>query len=51
MMGAALAGVFLALLEAVVAWRFGATMTTFVWFAVLIVLFVVRPKGIMGRWG
>ena len=51
MMGAALAAVFLALIEAVVAWQLGATMTTFVWFALLIVLFIVRPQGILGRWG
>jgi branched-chain amino acid transport system permease protein len=51
MMGAALAAVLLALLEAIVTWQLGGTMTTFAWFAMLIVLFVVRPQGILGRWG
>ena len=51
LMGAAIAAVFLALLEAVVAWQIGATFTTFVWFALLIILFIFRPQGIMGRWG
>ena len=51
MMGAALAAVLLALVEAIVTWQLGGTMTTFVWFAMLIVLFIVRPQGILGRWG
>lgn len=51
LLGAAIAAVLLALIEAVVAWQLGATMTTFVWFALLIVLFTLRPQGILGRWG
>jgi branched-chain amino acid transport system permease protein len=51
LMGAAIAAVGLALLEAVVAWKIGASLTTFVWFGLLIVLFIFRPQGIMGRWG
>ena len=49
--GAAIAAVVMALVEAVVSWQLGATMTTFVWFGILFILFVVRPQGIMGRWG
>lgn len=51
LLGAAMAAVLLALVEAIVAWQLGATMTTFVWFALLIVLFTFRPQGILGRWG
>lgn len=49
--GAVYAAFILGLIEAFVGWQLGLTWTMFVWFAILIGVFIVRPQGLRGTWG
>lgn len=49
--GAIYAAFILGLIEAFVGWQLGLTWTMFVWFAILIGVFIVRPQGLRGTWG
>lgn len=49
--GAVYAAFILGLIEAFVGWQLGLTWTMFVWFAILIGVFIVRPRGLRGTWG
>lgn len=49
--GAVYAAFILGLIEAFVGWQLGLTWTMFVWFAILIGVFIVRPQELRGTWG
>lgn len=51
LLGAVYAAFILGIVEAFVAWKLGLTYTLLIWFAILIVLFIVRPQGLKGTWG
>jgi branched-chain amino acid transport system permease protein len=46
--GAILAGFILGMVEALVGWQLGFTWTMFFWVAIIIVVFIFRPKGLLG---
>ena len=48
--GAILASFILGMVEALVGWQFGFTWTMPFWFAIIIVMFIFRPKGLLGTW-
>lgn len=48
--GAVLAAFILGIGEALITWRLGASYTMSFWFATLIVVLLVRPQGLLGRW-
>ena len=50
-MGAVYAAFILGIIEALVGWQFGFTWTMVAWFTVLVIIFIVRPQGLLGRWG
>lgn len=49
--GVLYAAFILGLVEAVVVARLGATWTMPVWFLTLLAVLMVRPRGLLGRWG
>jgi branched-chain amino acid transport system permease protein len=49
--GAVYAAFILGMVEAVMMWQVGATWTIVAWFAVLIGIFIFRPRGLLGTWG
>lgn len=51
LLGAIYAAFILGMVEAIVSWQLGPMWTLVVWFAVLIGMFIVRPQGILGKWG
>ena len=50
-LGAVYAAYILGMVEALIMWQFGATWTIVAWFAILIGMFIVRPRGLLGTWG
>ena len=51
LLGAIYAAFILGMTEAIVSWQFGPMWTLVVWFGILIGMFIVRPQGILGKWG
>ena len=51
LLGAIYAAFILGMVEALVSWQFGPMWTLVVWFSILIGMFIVRPQGILGKWG
>jgi len=50
-LGAIYAAFILGMVEAIMMWQVGATWTIVAWFAILIGLFIFRPRGLLGTWG
>lgn len=48
--GAVIAAFILGIGEAFVTWRFGGVWTLSFWFITLLVVLVIRPRGLFGRW-
>ena len=49
--GAVFAALILGMIEAFTGWQLGLTYSYMVLFAILIVMFIVRPQGLCGTWG
>jgi len=49
--GGLYAAFIVGMLEAVVGWQFGMTWTLIALFAVLLITLVIKPQGLMGKWG
>jgi branched-chain amino acid transport system permease protein len=45
-----MAAFMLAVGEAFVTWRFGGVWTLSFWFIMLLVVLVIRPRGLFGKW-
>ncbi len=48
--GAILASFLLGMVEALVGWQLGFTWTMTFWVAIIIVMFIFRPRGLLGTW-
>ena len=49
--GALYSAFILGILEALVAWQIGAVWIMPFWFIILLILLIVRPYGLIGKWG
>jgi len=49
--GALYSAFILGILEALVAWQIGAVWIMPFWFAMLLIILIVRPQGLIGKWG
>lgn len=49
--GSLYAAYILGIVEAFVGWQFGFTWTLLVWFIILLGTLIIRPQGLLGKWG